>query len=262
MDDHLEASQNEYVYGRAGYLYLLRLVSTHLPSAAKLVEDAKKQVIDVMISVGPSPLSETKNPWYFVGKPYLSVGHGWLGCIDQILHTDPSPGRAAQLRPFLLRIIDLQLESGNWRKFIDEQGVNETDLDMFVQWGHGAPGVVSGLFGLRGIYEAVGDKEMVGIIDEAVAKAQDVIWQRGNLTKASCLCHGLSGNSLALTDMERKGTFLALGTEDKIEAGLKDGSLEASSSPSGLHRGLAGTIWAMAEYARGRYGIYLSYNEL
>lgn len=96
---------------------------------------------------------------------------------------------------------------------------------------------------------------MVSLIDEAVSKAQEAIWTRGLLTKESCLVDGVSGNSLAFTNMERKATFLAKSTAEVTDTGIAEGSLDPSSSPSGLRRGWMGTIWAMLEYERARSGI-------
>ena len=250
-----KAPSNEYILGRAGFLYLLRLISTWFPAMTEKVAAAKQQIIEKIISQGPKQ-------WLFVRMPYLSVGHGWLGIIVEILMTDPTSERAAELRPLVERIIKQQGSDGNWPKYMDEVPA-EKNPSLWIQWGHGAPGVVNGLSSLRPIYDKVGDSEMVSRIDQAIANSQGIIWKEGLLTKESCLCHGASGNSLALTDMAQKGTFLAYSTEAVTSRGLADGSLEASSSPGGLQRGLAGTIWAMHEYKLAKpLGTYISFNDL
>ena len=184
-----------------------------------------------------------------------------MGILPQILLSDPSASRARQCRPWIERLIREQLDDGNWNLFViaaENKDKNGSDL---VQITHGAPGVVVALLAMRPIYAEASDDTMVASIDRAINKAQDVIWEQGLLRKESCLLHGASGNSLALLDRERQATFLAKSTNTVTEAGLADGTLEASSSPYGLHRGLMGTIFAMCEYRIGRSGIMPSFND-
>ena len=250
--------QDEWIYGRSGFLYALRMIPSYFPSAAHLIPpEAVQDVISAILRRNP----DTPTPWRFVNRLYLSIGHGWLGPLAQIALSDPTASRARQVRPWIMRIISEQLPNGNWNKFMDEPESESYQMEELIQVGHGAPGVVVGLLAVRPIYERFDDVEMVSKIDRAVDKSQEATWTRGLITKESSLIHGASGNSLALLDLERKATFLAKGTDEVTQAGLKDGSLDPSSSPSGLHRGLIGTIWAMAEYGRGRSGVMPTFND-
>lgn len=248
--------EDEPVYGRAGYLFLLRTISTYTPSLAHLIpSSAVPSIISVILK---RPMKE----WRFVERPYIGIGHGWFGILVQIILSDPTYTK--QLRPDVMRIIHEQRDDdGNWNKFANEgDEVSSYQMDELIQIGHGAPGMVVGLLAIRPIYAQQNDQEMVSRIDTAIEKAQNVIWERGLLTKESCLQHGAAGNSLALFDIGRKGTFLAKSVREECVSGVADGSLDPSSSPSGLHRGLAGTIWGMMEMERGRNGVFPSFDDV
>ena len=259
-DEIIEAKEamDEWVYGRAGYLYLLRLALSHFPTLSLKIGGITTKIIDAMLVHSPG----TSDPWLFFGRYYFGAGHGWIGNIVQVLLSDPS--RAKETRPWILDIIRQQCDTGNWQKYADihkvDPGQPGQNGEELVQIGHGAPGMVCSLLSIRHLYE--GDTELLEELDKAVDKAQECIWQRGLLTKESCLQHGAAGNSLALLDKRRKDTFLAVSTQEKVDEVNASGTVEASNSGSGLHRGLAGRIWAMAELQRGRSGMFLSYNEV
>ena len=254
-----ETPLDEWIYGRAGFLYLLRLVVAHCPSAAALISpNTTTAIISAMLKRSP----DSPEPWRFSNRLYLSIGHGWFSPIVQILLSDSSPDYARQFRPWIVRMLADQLPSGNWYKFVNDPECKSYQTSEFIQIGHGAPGMVLGLLAIRPVYESLGDHSICDSIDSAILKAQDIIWERGLLTKETCLQHGAAGNSLVLLDRDRKATFLANSVASVTQAGLADGSLEGSSSPSGLHRGLIGTIWAMSEYQQGRSGIFPSFNDV
>ena len=252
--DKGQGGWNEYVYGRAGYLYLLRLVRIHQRDAVP--RSAFSQVIDMILSEGPS----TPNRWLFVSQPalYLGTGHGWMGIILQILLSDPS--YADTCAPWINDILDWQLENGNWPKYV--RGTcqpSQRPDDVFIQWGHGAPGIVTSLMSIRPVYSH--NPNLQAKIDRGIAKAQPAIWEKGLLTKEPCLCHGAAGNALALTDRRQAGHFLACSTEAAVEQGMADGTFEPSSLASGIHRGLASRIWAMYAHEKGLH-TYASYDDL
>ncbi|CAD6577489.1 MAG: hypothetical protein TREMPRED_001962 [Tremellales sp. Tagirdzhanova-0007] len=250
---------DEELYGRAGYLYLLRLVIAHVPSATSLIPpSAVPDIIDAMLRRSP----DSQHPWRFFDRLFLGLGHGWLAVVSQILLSDPSSIRAKEARPWVIRMISEQLPSGQWNRYVNVPEFEGMQSSAFMQIGHGAPGMILGLLAIRPVYERVGDDEICASIDKAVVKAQDIVWERGILTKETCLSHGAAGNSIVLLDPRRKATFLAKSVLNVTRAGLADGSVEASSSPSGLHRGLIGVILAMWEYQQGRTGHFPSFNDV
>ena len=254
LDGSEEIVWNEHLYGRTGYLYLLRLVRTYWPEAP-IPPDAYTQIIRRVLLDG-------KSRWKFVDKYLLGAGHGWISVVTQILLTDQS--YAAACKPALEQILNEQIldrgdpDYGNWDAFLVDEC--KSDRRLQIQWGHGAPGIVISLQSMLPAYKDL-DPEFANRMEEAINQAQEIIWEKGLLRKESCLCHGAAGNMLGLTDRKRKEHFLAWSTEDVVQRGLEDGSSEPSSYSSSLHRGLAGRIWAFYVFEGGATG-YPSYNDL
>jgi hypothetical protein len=146
--------------------------------------------------------------------------------------------------------------------FVDLPECASYQTEEFIQIGHGGPGMLIGLLAVHPISQILGHTEMCTRIDQAVDNAQEVIWERGLLTTEPCPQHGAPGNSLVLLDRRRKATFPCERCAEVTRVGLEDGSLDPSSSPIGLHRGLMGTIWAMCEFQAGRSGVMPTFNEL
>lgn len=240
IDD--EAS-NEWLYGRAGYLYLLRLVRGSFlenKEILELIDDTTEEVI--------SNIMESPRPWKWHGKAYVGAVHGAIGIITQIVLSDPS--WAPKLEAELGALLSYQYDSGNFPSSIPP------GRDRLVQFCHGAPGVVGSLVSIRKYFPNLHDR-----IDRAIKKGRECIWERGLLTKEPCLCHGISGNALAL-DGEQFEHFLTYTTGHEIRSMEKDGMLEKSDDPSALWCGEAGRAWAWAVADKGLEKRYLGYNDI
>jgi hypothetical protein len=175
---------NEWLYGRAGFLYLLRLVKVCFADdveVKELIDDTEDEVIEAIMA---SP-----RPWKWHGKAYVGAVHGAIGIITQIVLTDSS--WAADLEAELAALLSYQYDSGNWPSSIPP------GKDRLVQVCHGAPGVVISLLSIRKFFP-----KLEGRIDSAIVKARECIQERGLLTKEPCLCHGISGNALAMEDRD------------------------------------------------------------
>jgi hypothetical protein len=175
---------NEWLYGRAGYLYLLRLVKVCFAddvATKELIDDTEDEVIEAIVN---SP-----RPWKWHGKAYVGAVHGAIGIITQVVLTDAS--WAPDLEAELGALLSYQYDSGNWPSSIPP------GKDRLVQVCHGAPGFVISLLSIRKYFPKLEAK-----IDKAIAKARACIKERGLLTKEPCLCHGISGNALALEDQD------------------------------------------------------------
>lgn len=203
----------EYCYGRAGLLYLLRLVRSWFPESADLVNPAIKLLIENILAAGPPWILEFNN----VKHDFVGPGHGRMGVLVQIVLSDPT--YAPQLEQLLVEILDLQANDGNWPSWWPgSEGIKDRDL---VQWCHGAPGMVQSLVAIREFYPALGPR-----IDEAIAKGRELTWKKGLLVKEPNMCHGTTGNAFAFPPGEKRDHFLAYTTEKKVKEGNESGLLE------------------------------------
>lgn len=237
-------ASNEWLYGRAGYLYLLRMVRralAHSAEARDLLDDAADEVIEAMLA--------DARPWKWQGKAYVGAVHGMAGIMTQIVLT--APAWAGALEPELGALLSYQFEeSGNWPASVPP------GRDRLVQVCHGAPGVVVSLLALRAHFPRLAPR-----IDAAVRRARGCVRERGLLTKEPCLCHGVSGNALAL-DAADRDHFLSYSTGHEIRSMARDGVMEASDAPASLWTGEAGRAWAWAVADRDLGPALLGYNDL
>lgn len=223
----LDPKLNEYLRGRAGALALLRILKSWIPQCTEKVETATKAVISTMLENG--------EPWSFNGTRYLGAVHGDIGNLTQILLSDTT--YASKLEPKLLALFDMQLSSGNWPIASIEEGKKMGELVHFC---HGAPGFVLSLQAVRHIYTS--SPTTISKIDEAIAKARPLIWEKGILKKQPNLCHGVVSNALALEGEEREH-FMAFATEEVMTKHLKEEIYSESDEPWGLWWGEAGRAW-------------------
>ncbi len=256
-------SENEWLYGRAGYLYLLRLVKASFADnkeILQLITDTQEDVIDAVM--------ESPRPWKWHGKAYVGAVHGAFGIITQVVLTDPQK-YAAKLEMELAVLLTYQYDSGNFPSSIPPE------RDRLVQICHGAPGVIVSLLSIKEYFPSLKEK-----IDRAIAKGRECILERGLLTKEPCLCHGtsssstshhhtvrtdhstgISGNALALADADFEH-FLTYTTGHEIKSMEKDGLLEPSNAPESLFGGEAGRAWTWAVADKGLAKRVLGYNDL
>jgi hypothetical protein len=237
-----EAS-NEWLYGRAGYLYLLRLVRgafTDNKQITELIEDTTDEVIENIMA--------SSRPWKWHGKAYVGAAHGAIGIITQIVLTDTT--WAPKLEAELGALLSYQYESGNFPSSLPP------GRDRLVQFCHGAPGVITSLESIKKYFPKLEER-----IGRVIAKGRECIWERGLLTKEPCLCHGISGNALAM-DGERFEHFLTYTTGGEIKSMARDGMLQKASDPSALWCGEAGRAWAWAVADKGLEKRFLGYNDI
>ncbi|KGQ09928.1 LanC-like protein 2 [Beauveria bassiana D1-5] len=175
---------NEILYGRAGVVFLLRLVRHWVPrSTARL--DAQMKAIAARIMEANN---HGQGSWAWANRRLIGAVHGAIGIITQLVLC--LPGLASKLEPHLLRLLALQFNDGNWPKFMGE---GETESDV-VQFCHGTPGFVISLQALRPYYP-----HLSVALDEAIAKGIELIWVKGLLRKEPALCHGVSGKCTVST---------------------------------------------------------------
>jgi hypothetical protein len=219
---------DEWLYGRSGYLYYLRLARSAFEDASKAAE-----VIDTTIQKTVQRILASRQPWTWHGKAYLGAAHGAFGILAQLVLS--SPQCADTLEQLLASLLETQYPSGNFPSSLPPGS------DKLVQFCHGGPGVVLALRSLRSHFPTLQTR-----IDSASRAAQKDIWNRGLLTKEPCLCHGIAGNALALDDDAEFEHFLACTTSDSLEG---VGWLKTAGRDDqfvGLYTGEAGRAWTWA----------------
>ncbi|CAD0013371.1 hypothetical protein D6C84_01254 [Aureobasidium pullulans] len=239
-----DASENEWLYGRAGYLYYLRLVKAAFVDDARIsqmITDTQDDVVEAIL--------KSERPWKWHGKSYVGAVHGLIGIITQVTLTDPERYSRA-VEADLSVLLTYQYESGNWPSSLPP------GKDKLVHVCHGAPGVVNSLLSIKDHFPKLQSR-----IDSAIRKGRDCILERGLLTKEPCLCHGISGNALALDD-EHCQHFLTYTTGHEMKGLEKDGLVEKSDSPESLWCGEAGRAWAWAVMDKGLPKRLLGYNDI
>lgn len=239
-----EDTENELLFGRAGYLYLLRLVKASFmdePKTLQLITDTQDDVVDAIL--------DTPRPWKWHGKAYIGAIHGAMGIITQVVLTNPKK-YAEKLEAELAVLLTYQYDSGNFPSSVPPE------RDRLVQVCHGAPGVVTSLESIKEYFPNLKDR-----IDKAIVRGRECILERGLLTKEPCLCHGISGNALALETKDFEH-FLTYTTGHEMKSMEKDGMLEQSSAPESLFQGEAGRAWTWAVSEKGLPKRILGYNDL
>ena len=149
----------------------------------------------------------------------------------------------------LKETLDLQGENGNWPSSM------HSAHDDLVQFCHGAPGFI---FALKAIEPHLSlDRSLQERVVSACKKAQECVVKKGLLTKQPNLCHGTSGNALALPTPWREH-FLAYTTAEAMDKGLRGGSYVPGDDAHGLFCGEAGRAWGwlalLSKQERGMIG--------
>lgn len=178
-----DAFPSEIPYGRAGALYMLRMVKHWVPRSETLIESPIKRLTERIMATD----DDGRGNWEWHGKRYFGAAHGDIGIITQLVLSNPS--LAPQLTRRLEKLLELQLPDGNWPSSL--RSLKEGKNASLVQWCHGAPGFLYSLTSLRSYFPDLQDR-----IDSAIEKGQSITWRHGLLTKEPCLCHGIFGNAL------------------------------------------------------------------
>jgi hypothetical protein len=175
FNDEAPTTENELLSGRAGTLVLLRLVKRFVPGIE--IDDIVRDIIEKMLA---------NQPWTFHNVKYIGAGHGSIGIITQIVLSDPS--YAPQVESNLEEILDQQCEDGHW--YCRHARTDPADL---VQFCHGSPGMLLSLLKIRQHFP-----RLEGKIARAIELGRKNIWEKGLLKKEPNVCHGITGNALAL----------------------------------------------------------------
>jgi hypothetical protein len=227
----------EWLNGRAGALYLLRVIKKFLPTiyTEEIDQTVKKLIEEIM----------TQDPWVWAEREYLGTVHGNIGILTQIMLSDPS--LAPRLEDKLSTLLDQQLETRNWPV------VKEQDIDTgLIHFCHGAPGFIISLLAIRSYFPTLNER-----IELAIEKGRALIWEKGLLRKEPNLCHGIVGNALAL-EGERREHILACATPEKVREGISEGNFVAEDiGRFELLWGAAGRAWVWMDWEVGEGRVVL-----
>lgn len=173
---------DEVLYGRAGCLYLLRMVRHWVPGQAELLKGVIGELSKKITDHGSAN-------WEWHGKRYLGAMHGVVGILTQLVLTTPELETRLETRYLteLNQLLKTQRADGNW----PSSETHWKGKEGLVQFCHGAAGFVHSLLSLRKHFQFQQDP-----IDEAVKRARECIWAEGLLQKEPSLCHGIFGNAL------------------------------------------------------------------
>ncbi|KAK7750005.1 hypothetical protein SLS62_008114 [Diatrype stigma] len=268
INDAEEEGSNEWLYGRAGYLYFLRLCRSHFETrhrsqalTTKLTQAIESTVRRIM----ESPL-----PWTWHGKEYVGAAHGSMGIITQIVLSCTPGKHPPALDDVVRKLIEMQLPTGNFPSSVRRSSYSDHD-DRLVQFCHGGPGIVMSLSCIVPCFPTDLQDKMQAVMERARAD----IWNRGLLTKPPCLCHGIVGNALAFTEPDdaRFEQVLAyastegLGGNVKADParGIDKGWLQDAGRDdkfAGLYTGEAGRAWAWAVADKKLPRTCIGYNDV
>lgn len=240
------SGSNEWVYGRAGYLYFLRLAQMHFD--ADKHSNTHKLLTQTIGKTVERTLEEPQ-PWTWHGSQYIGAAHGVVGIICQVILSDPST--APRLQDLLAYMLGQQDESGNFPSALPARA------DDLVQFCHGSPGFILSLESIRPHFPVLRDE-----IDKVIARARQDVQARGLLTKEPSLCHGIAGNALALESHEQMATFLAYMTTDAMERRGWTKDAGKTDEFASLYTGEAGRAWAWAVLDRNLPRTCIGYNDL
>ncbi|KAM0807547.1 putative Squalene cyclase C-terminal domain-containing protein [Seiridium cardinale] len=219
----------EWHSGRAGVLYLVRMISHWVSESAPLLHKAAALLRQSIMADGPD--------WKFNGRRYIGAVHGDVGTLTQLALTWPTDSEKQKLQEWLVRLLDWQKADGNWA--MNEQ----SDPRPWVQFCHGAAGVVQSLRSIRHVFPDIRNK-----IDQAISRGSELVWKEGLLAKEPNLCHGAFGNSLALP-IDRRKDFLAPVTPESIAEARKADTAAFEKANYGFEFALLTGYWPGAAWA-------------
>ncbi|XP_060606070.1 lanC-like protein 2 [Ruditapes philippinarum] len=235
---------DELLYGRAGYLYALLFVRTHLGNDSintDVIHRVYKCIIDSGISMSQQERWQHPLMYAWHEKHYLGAAHGLAGIFYVLmLVQDESLKKHVEdlIRPSIEYMLTLRFPSGNC-----PSSIGSSTGDKLVHWCHGAPGWIHMFISA---YKLFGEDRYL----QAAKACADVIWSRGLLKKGFGLCHGISGNAYAflamykLTDdqayLYKAYKFATVMMERNVRVRVPD-------HPYSLFEGLAGTIYFLAD---------------
>jgi len=224
-------SEDELLYGNAGYLYALLLIKTECEKTFSMNIDSKIYNLCIeLYKIGLNAQSHYKLNTLIFPFPrkgsikyspslYLGGAHGAFGVLYLMMktielipsHFSGESNMIDDIRDSVDELLSLQFPSGN---FPCEIGDKKDELTHFC---HGATGAV---YTFIQAFKLFSDKKYL----KSVIAAGDHIWARGIIKKGNGVCHGISGSSYALYHIysvtkeelwKKRSICMALATKDE-----------------------------------------------
>ncbi|KAI1455810.1 hypothetical protein F4805DRAFT_434950 [Annulohypoxylon moriforme] len=252
VNDELLYGSDEWMYGRAGYLYFLRLCKT-LVDKTENPESNTAKLLQTTIQRTVTRILCTPWPHIWHDKEYHGAAHGTIGMITQLVLS--SPHISIVLHLMLERLLEQQFSSGNFPPTVNSR------MDHLVQFCHGAPGFN---IALRSLLPHFRGEDIKRRIETAMENAEEDVWTRGLLTKKPCLCHGIPSNALALKEgnEERFLHFLSWMSTEEMEKRGWLAEERRDDKDAGLYTGEAGRAWVWGVAASGGPRVLIGFNDL
>jgi lantibiotic modifying enzyme len=194
VTDSSSGIPDELLYGRAGCLYSLLFMKQYCKD--KVDGNLIVHIAEAIIDSGKRLAKEMQQKGYktpplmfeWHDKKYLGPAHGFAGIIYLLMQVKDylDPGVLENyIRPCLDFLLEIRYPGGNFPSSMD------SDRDRLVQWCHGAPGFIHCFVLAAKVFNS-------DVYLGAAKLCADVTWERGILTKGFSICHGISGNALAI----------------------------------------------------------------
>jgi len=199
-----EGVPSELLYGRTGYLCCLLFMAANAGLDLKECGEIISGAIQLILKDGTA-LATAEFPlmWEWHEKEYLGAAHGVCGILTVLLHFRSildGFGCVDKVNQTVDQLLRIRFPSGNLPSSLSNAS------DRLVHWCHGAPGLVALLGRMHAAHGGSSQYQ------EAALAAGKVVMQRGLLTKGFGICHGISGNALALLALHRD-----VGSEEALE---------------------------------------------
>ncbi|KXZ51592.1 hypothetical protein GPECTOR_12g556 [Gonium pectorale] len=271
----MDSENDEYLYGRAGYLqgcHILNAVIGPGTVAEEVVEGVATEILESGRELAgrlrwrrtdtPPPPLFYMWPHGQEGEPYLGGAHGLMGILFALLHCGPVVQQHGQeLRASLAYVASHETNAagctaggGHYptRMAVGPEGLaaeggaaGARPGKVLVHWCHGSTGAV--LMWCKA-YEVFGDPAYLA----AAQRAGEVVWQLGLLRKGHGLCHGTSGNAYVLLTLHRASrqpAWLARARQFAAHMGSEEGRsvYDTPDRPLSLFEGRAGALCLLAD---------------
>ncbi|XP_018560773.1 lanC-like protein 2 [Anoplophora glabripennis] len=236
---------NEYLYGRAGYLFAILYANKNVVPPP-FDDNFIRSVIEAILICGQNMAKAGKfkcplmYQWH--DSYYLGAAHGLSGILYLLLQVKEYLTQEeldALVKPTIDYLITQRFPSGNFPSSLGR------DSDKYVQWCHGAPGF---LYLFTAAYKAYHDSMYLQLAQDC----GDVIWERGLLKKGYSICHGVSGNAycfleLYQTTKEEKHLYRAIKFAEWCLAYSREHEEHPPDRPLSLYEGIAGPMYLLLD---------------